>query len=65
MQAMSEEEKKAIETQLLNDCKVKEGGADSDLQLMLNREHPTSPAGKCMSACIAESIGLVSSTSRI
>lgn len=57
---MSEEEKKAIEVQLLNECKAKEGGSDADVQLMVNREHPTSPAGKCMSACIGEMIGVVS-----
>lgn len=60
MQAMSAEEKKAIEVQLLSDCKTKEGGTDADVQQMVNREHPTTPTGRCMSACIGESIGVVS-----
>lgn len=57
---MSEEEKKSIETQLLTECKAKEGGTDDDVAAMIKREHPSSKTGKCMAACIGETLGLVS-----
>lgn len=61
---MTEEEKKAIEVQLLADCKAKEGGTDADVQSMTDRDHPTTKAAKCMSACVAETIGIVSNKTK-
>lgn len=57
---MTAEEKAELEKHLLGDCKAKEGGTDADVELMVKREHPTTHTGKCMSACIAEAIGVVS-----
>lgn len=57
---MTQEEKNAVEAQLMAECKTKEGAADADVQSLTAREHPSTHSGKCLSACIMETIGVVS-----
>lgn len=47
------------EKQLLELCKVKEHGTDGDVELMKARGVPTSATGKCVLACVQETIGVV------
>lgn len=39
---------------------AKEGASDADIQEVLTRKPPSSHAGKCIGACIAETSGMVS-----
>lgn len=57
---MSPETRKQLEAQLAATCKGKEGATDEDVATLAAREHPTSQTGKCLSACMFETIGIVS-----
>lgn len=50
----------AMATQLANACKDKEGASDADVATFMARDPPTTQAGKCMCACVMETIGVVS-----
>lgn len=56
---MSLDERKAMEKQLLNECKTKEGATDADVESILNRQLPTTQSAKCLNACLVETVGLV------
>lgn len=45
---------------LLIMCVTEEGGSDSDLEMLLKAQEPTSPAGLCIVTCVHEKIGIVS-----
>lgn len=45
---------------LLEECGKKEGATADDIANTLARKAPTTDAGKCLHACIGESLGLVS-----
>lgn len=62
---MSKEEQNAIAAQLAAGCKDTEGASDDDVAAMMAREHPTTKPGKCLIACIMETIGVVSTISNI
>lgn len=56
---MSLEERNKMELSLANECKTKEGATDADVTEMLARNLPTTPAAKCMQACVVETIGIM------
>ena len=64
-QALSADERAAMEKQLVTDCKGKEGASDDDEKLLFERELPSTKEGKCLHACIMEAIGLVSCDSAL
>lgn len=45
---------------LANACKDKEGSSDADVATFLAHDLPTTPGGKCLCACVMETIGVVS-----
>lgn len=57
--ALSLEERKAFHKKLIEGCQPKEGASDSDVNTLLNRDIPTTPAGKCLIACSYEAVGLL------
>lgn len=46
--------------ELIADCAEKEGGTPEDVKHILGRNMPTKKIHKCISACVGESVGLVS-----
>lgn len=42
------------------DCAGKEGVSSADLSNILSKRPPTTYAGKCVGACVGETIGMVS-----
>lgn len=52
---MPEEQMKVV-----NECKEKEKATDADVQGFLGHSLPGSPTAKCLSACVLESTGGVS-----
>lgn len=56
---MTPDERKAIAAQLAATCKEKEGATDADVQVFAAHEHPTTHSGKCLTACVMETIGAV------
>lgn len=56
---MTSDERKAFETKLAADCKAKESASDDDVKSLIEREIPTTTSGKCLHACIHETLGLV------
>lgn len=56
---MSVDERKAKKEALVEQCKTKEGASDADAKVYLDNEVPTSHGGKCLGACIMETIGIV------
>lgn len=57
---MSPEERNAFAAQLAAGCKEKEGASDDDIAAVMARDQPTTTTGKCLVACIMETIGVVS-----
>lgn len=57
--AYSPEEKLELEKKMLNACKEKENGTDDDVKILVERSVPTTTTGKCVLACVHETIGLV------
>lgn len=41
-------------------CKAKEDATDDDINSMMALEFPKTPSGKCLHACMQETIGVVS-----
>lgn len=41
-------------------CKAKEDATDDDINSMMALEFPNTPSGKCLHACMQETIGVVS-----
>lgn len=60
MQAMSVEQRQELENRLASECAKKEGVTDADLAEMKDRKLPTTQSGKCLHACIIETLGFVS-----
>lgn len=58
-QGLTPEEKTELENKLLGDCKDKEKASDDDVKTLMDRALPTTPTGKCLLACVHETIGLV------
>lgn len=56
---MSPEQKEMIHNKIV-ECAAKEGGSDADVQAIMAHTPPTTHAGKCVGACVAEAGGLVS-----
>lgn len=44
---------------MARNCQEREHATESDLDEMVRRETPTTPASKCLRACIMESLALV------
>lgn len=57
----SEDEMKKMFITIATDCKGREGASDDDMANLAAKKPPTSPEGKCVLACIFETIGVVSS----
>lgn len=45
---------------LVNECKEKEKATDADVQELIGHGLPTTQTGKCLSACVMENLGGVS-----
>lgn len=56
---MSEEDKNSIKAKLGAECKAKEGASDADMAALAKHEDPPSKEGKCVVACVLETIGVV------
>lgn len=48
-------------TKMANECTTKEGGSQTDVDEMIAKKPASSKAGKCVRACVAETIGMVRS----
>lgn len=48
-----------MEMKLLAECQKKEGASDADVKELEARDVPTTPTGKCLHACVHETLGLV------
>lgn len=59
-QAMSADEKKALKEKLGADCQAKEGASDDEMARLHKHEMPATKEGKCVIACVFETIGIVS-----
>lgn len=46
--------------ELVQDCKAKEGATDNDIDEMMSEKMPSTQTGKCLSACVAIALGIVS-----
>lgn len=49
----------ALEKRLIGDCKEKENATDDDVKTVMDRTLPTTPTGKCLLACVHETVGVV------
>lgn len=58
---MTKEQMKEGLTKLANDCSAKEGGSAADVDEVIAHKLPTTEPGKCIHACIGETVGVVSS----
>lgn len=47
---------------LLGSCKNRENGSEDDMKILENMQVPETREGKCMMACVLETIGIVSNT---
>lgn len=56
---MSAEVKAEQEKKMISLCKEKEKGTDDDVKVLASREVPQTSTGKCMIACLQETLGLV------
>lgn len=45
----------------LTECAKTEGASADDVNTVRNRQLPTTRGGKCLHACVGETVGLVSS----
>ena len=45
---------------LLTECKNQEGGTDSDYEILLTMNYPSTRTGICMISCTHEKLGIVS-----
>lgn len=61
LQALTPEQRKKIENQLIADCGKKEEVSEADVAAIMDRQLPSTRAGKCMHACMLETLGLVHS----
>lgn len=57
---MTKEERIAGFKKLANECATMEGATNDDLIEILARKVPSTRAGKCVHACLGETIGIVS-----
>lgn len=48
-----------MEKKMLADCKEKENATDADVKTISERNFPTSSTGKCLLACVHETMGVV------
>lgn len=60
LQGLSSKERKELFKKVVNDCAKKEGASAGDIAQALQKQAPQTKAGKCIFACIAESLGIVS-----
>lgn len=60
LQGLSSEERKEFFIKVVNDCAKKEGASAQDTSQALQKQAPQTKAGKCIFACIGESLGIVS-----
>lgn len=44
---------------LAQDCKIRENASAADMASLLAGEYPTTESGKCLHACMQESLGIV------
>lgn len=58
-QAVSREEQHKMMQVMGKSCQEKEGASDSDFSELIDHALPTTKPGKCLRACMMESIGLV------
>lgn len=56
---MTKEERQTAIKQIVGECKGKEGATDADEAEVLARKDPTTKGGKCIHACIGETLGLM------
>lgn len=56
---MSAADRQAIKVKLGAECQAKEGASDADMQALAKHEDPPSHEGKCVIACVMETIGVV------
>lgn len=56
----SEESKQKFEV-VAQECKSKEGVSDDEFVNLMARRDPATHEGKCLAACVFETIGMVSS----
>lgn len=56
---MTAAQRKKLEDRLIADCGAKEEVAESDVAAVMERQLPSTRAGKCMHACMIETLGLV------
>lgn len=61
LQAMADEEMNAMKIQIMEGCKAQESPSDKDFLLLMSHKEPKGRGGRCMLACILESIGVVCS----
>lgn len=48
-----------LEKKMLAECKERENATDADVDTVLERNFPTTSTGKCLLACVHETIGVV------
>lgn len=59
LQAISPEVRDPLIKGVFADCKTKEGASDVDLEEAFARKAPSTPAGKCLHACVHDVLGMV------
>lgn len=57
---MSKEQRIDAFKKMANDCAITEGATNDDLAEIFARQIPTTKSGKCIAACLGETIGIVS-----
>lgn len=57
---MTKDQRVEVFYDLANKCVAKEGATSQDLEDILARRIPSTKAGSCIPACLAEMIGIVS-----
>ncbi|KAJ6633937.1 General odorant-binding protein 28a [Pseudolycoriella hygida] len=55
----TEEERLAMFTELIGNCKAKEGASDNDVQEAIEHKPPTTQQGRCFNACMMENLGIM------
>lgn len=60
LQGLSSKERKEFFKKVVKDCAKKEGASAKDIAQALLNQAPQTKAGKCIFACIGESLGIVS-----
>lgn len=56
---MSQADKDAMKAELGATCQANEGASGADMKALSNHEEPPNKAGKCVIACILETLGVV------